>query len=161
MNTLKYILRSVKYLVKLLVLLAIVMLLMLYSNTSTLSAENFFTDFFSRRETWILLAVVVVWCAIYPRVEFVTRIIEGNLHSDKIGIINALRAGGMRLEEENGGRMVFVGEAPLRRLWWLGEDRIVLTQLTGGMIEIEGSRRFAGEAQQRIPAYVERAKENE
>jgi hypothetical protein len=156
----KYILRAVKYLVKLVVLLAIVLALMLYSKTSTLSADNFLADFFARTQTWILLVAVVVWSAIYPRVEYVKRIVEGNLHADKIGIINALRAGGMRLDSESEGRMVFVGEAPLRRLLWLGEDRITLTQLTGGMIEIEGARRMAGDAQQRIPGYVEREKGN-
>jgi uncharacterized integral membrane protein len=156
----KYILRAIKYFVKLVVLLAIILLLMLYSNTSTLSTDNFFADFFSRTQTWILLVAVVVWSAVYPRVEFVKRIVEGNLHADKIGIINALRAGGMRLDEESNGRMVFVDEAPLRRLLWLGEDRLTLTQLTGGMIEIEGARRFAGDAQQRIPGYVEREKDN-
>jgi hypothetical protein len=53
-----------------------------------------------------------------------------------------------------------VGEVPLRRLLWLGEDRLVLTHLTGGVIEIEGPRRFATEAIQRIPGYVEREKNN-
>jgi hypothetical protein len=156
----KYIVRAVKYLVKLVVLLAIIFVLMLYSNTSTLSTENFFADFFARTQTWILLVAVVVWSAIYPRVEYVKRIVEGDIHADKIAIIDALRAGGMRLEGESEGRMVFVGEAPFRRLLWLGEDRLTLTQLAGDVIEIEGPRRFAGDAQQRIPAYVEREKNN-
>jgi hypothetical protein len=160
MNIGKYILRAVKYLVKLVVLLAIILALMLYSKTSTLSVDNFIADFFARAQTWILLVAVVVWSAVYPRVEYVKRTVEGNLHADKIGIINALRAGGMRLAEESEERMVFVGEAPLRRLLWLGEDRITLTQLPGRMIEIDGARRFAGEAQQRIPGYVERENSN-
>lgn len=155
----KYILRSLKYLVKLLILLAVILALMLYSNTSTLSFENFFADFISRPQTWLLLAVVVIWSAFYPKVEFVKRSAEGNLHDDKIGIINALRAGGMMLASEDNGKMVFHGEAPMRRLWWMWEDTVTMTQ-EGDMITIEGPRRFAGEAQNRLPGYIQREREN-
>lgn len=154
----KYVVRSLKYLVKLLILLTLLMVLMLYSNTSTLSFDNFFADFFSRPQTWLLLAVVVVWSAFYPRVEFVKRAAQATLRTDKIGIIDAMRAGGMTLEEETEDRMVFRGEAPFRRLWWLWEDRVTLTQLTDGMVDIEGPRRFVTEAQQRIPGYIEKMK---
>lgn len=156
----KYIARSLKYLVKLLILLTVIMLLMLWSGTSTLSFTNFFADFIARPQTWLLLAVVVVWSAIYPKVEFVTRTTEGNLREDKIGIINAMRAGGMSLADESEGRMKFHGEAPVRRVWWLGDDTVTLTQESDGLISIEGPRRFAGEAQTRIPGYIEREKVN-
>lgn len=158
MNAGKYILRAAKYLVKLVILLALIMLLMLWSDTSTLSFDNFFADFIGRPQTWLLLAVVVVWSAIYPKVEYVERSAEGNLAEDKIAIINALRAGGMTLASEENGRMVFHGEAPFRRLWWLWEDSVTLTQQAEGTIGIEGPRRFVTEAQQRIPGYIGREK---
>lgn len=155
----KYIVRSLKYLVKLVVLLAVLLAIMLYSETSTLSVDNFFADFFSRWESWMLLAAVVVWSGFYPRVEFVRRSVGGNLREDKIGIINAMRAGKMMLADEKEGVMVFHSETPLRRLWWVWEDTVTLTQGPDGEILIDGPRRFVTEAQQRIPGYVERSRE--
>jgi hypothetical protein len=50
--------------------------------------------------------------------------------------------------------MVFRGESLVRRVWWLGEETVTITADPAGGIEIEGPRRFAMEAEHRIPNYV-------
>lgn len=152
----KYLIRAAKYLVKLIILLAVLFALMLYSNTTTLSAENFFADFFNQPRGWLLIGIVILWSLLYPKVEFVRRHVEGNLREDRKGIINALNAGGMTLSGKSEGSLEFRAESPMRRIWWLWEDAVTVTQ-DGGKEDliIAGPRRFVSEAQSRLPGYIE------
>lgn len=153
-----YIFRSVKYLVKLLLLLAAIFFLMRWSGTSTLAAESpeaFLASYFATWRGWLFTAAVVVWCGLYPRIEFVRRGIGGDLGGNKLAIIKALGAGGMTLVRETENELLFRAESPLRRLWWMGDDGVTVSRSATGL-EIEGPRRFAMEAQHRIPAYIER-----
>lgn len=159
MTTGKYLVRSAKYLVKLIILLALLFALMLYSNTAAMSPENFFRDFIHLPRTWLLLGVIVVWSALYPKVEFVRRHAEGSMRGDRKGIIDAFNAGGMTLAEEHGGRMVFRCESAFRRVWWMWEDTVTVTQGGGDELTMEGPRRFVGEAQGRLPGYIQADRE--
>ncbi len=157
----KYILRSVKYLVKLLILFAALFALMMWSETSTLSFDNwesFFASYFGTMKGWLFTAVVIVWSAVYPRVEFVTRHMNYDMREGKDAIIKAFSAGHMRLADDKDGRMVFRGEGLGRRLWYLGDEGVTVTRNSAGGFDMEGPRRFTGEAQQRIPGYMELAK---
>ncbi len=164
----KYIIRSIKYLAKLVVLLGVIFVLMQLSGTSTLGAEGgfaaFWEQFFGSMKGRLFAAAVVVWSAVYPHVEYVRRHSGYDLGKRKDAIIKAFEAGGMiPAEVETGAaageRMVFRGASFLRRLWWLGEDRVTLTRSASGGFEIEGPRRFVSEAQHRIPRYVENENE--
>lgn len=153
----KYLFRSVKYLVKLALLLAAIFFLMRWSNTSNLptdSWEGFFASYFSTWRGWLFTVAIVVWCALYPHIEFIRRSVGGNLWEDKLPIIKALNAGGMILAEETETRMVFRAESPVRKLWWMGDDAVTITRTEAGSLEIEGPRRFVMEAAQRIPTYI-------
>lgn len=153
-----YILRSVKYLVKLLILFAILFAIMMRSESTTLNfdnAEGFIASYFATWKGWLFSAVVLVWCAVYPRVEFVKRRLEFDMSGNKDAIIKALSAGGMMLAEESEGRMVFHGTG-FRRLWYMWDDAVTLTADPTGGFEMEGPRRFVTEAMQRIPAYINR-----
>ncbi len=155
----KYIFRSVKYLVKLTILLAVLFLVMMWSETSTLSGDNwqeFFASYFATWRGWLFTAAVVVWCAFYPAVEFVKRHLNYDMHERKLAIIKALDAGRMKLSGETDERMVFRSEGPLRRLWWMGDDAVTITRNPSGGFDIEGPRRFVMEAQHRIPGYIDR-----
>jgi hypothetical protein len=161
----KYFIRAVKYLVKIVVLLALLFFLMQWSGTSSLATEGglagFFKAFWASSNGKLFSAVLLVWCAIYPAVEFKTRYLNYNLGERKAAIIKALHAGNMTLARENGDNwMVFIGSLP-RRLWWLGEDAVTITRNPEGGIDIEGPRRFVMEAQHRIPNYVAAERENE
>ena len=69
----RYTLRAVKYFVKLLILLAVIFCLMSLSGTTVFSAENFMAEFFSTTRGRIFSAAVVIWCALYPKVEYISR----------------------------------------------------------------------------------------
>ncbi len=156
----KYILRSVKYLVKLLILFAVLFAFMMWSNTSTLNFDNWeslVASYFDTAKGWLFIAVVAVWCAVYPKVEFVTRHADYDMREGRDVIIKVFRMGRMTLANETDGRMVFRGESIGRRLWFLWDEKVTVTRNAAGGFDMEGIRRFVGEAQQRIPGYMEQA----
>lgn len=153
--------RSVKYLVKLLILFAILFALMMWSETSTLTFDNwesFFASYFGTTKGWLFTAVVIIWSAVYPKVEFVSRHANYDMREGKDAILRAFDAGKMVLADETDGKMVFHGESAGRRLWFLWDDAVTVTRNPAGGFDMEGPRRFVGEAQQRIPGYMEIAK---
>lgn len=158
----KYFVRAVKYAVKLVVLLGVVFWLMRLSGTSNLGAEGgfaeFWSAFFATTRGWIFVAAVIVWCAVYPAVEFVKRHLSYDLATRRGAVVKAMEAGGYKVVSESDGEMVFRGESTLRRVWWLGEEAVTVRRNPTGGIDIEGPRRFASEAQNRIPNYVEQEK---
>lgn len=160
----KYIIRAVKYLVKLALLLAFIFMLMRWSGTSNIASDGGIVDFFAKfidtERGKIFVVALVIWAAIYPAVEFKKRQLSYDLRARKNAIIKALNAGGMTLAQGDDNRMVFVGSL-LRRIWWLGEDTVTVVSNPSGGIDIEGPRRFVMEAQHRIPNYVEAEKENQ
>jgi hypothetical protein len=157
MKVMRYILRSVKYLVKLIVLLALLFLLMKWSGMSSLSFDSwqsFFAGYFAGYKGIIFTVAVLVWSAVYPRAEFITRSSNYDIVTRKSAIIKALSAGGMVLASESEGRLVFRGEGLWRRIWFMGDEAVTITRNNSGGLDIEGPRRFVVEAVQRIPAYV-------
>jgi hypothetical protein len=154
----KYVIRSVKYLLKLVVLLAAIFALMKVTGTSNIDPEagalDYVKAFFATTRGRMFTAVLLVWCALYPMVEFVRRTVNCDIKKRRDAIVRAFEAGGMRLASEEEGRMTFRAAAPARALWWLGEEAVTVTASGDGAIELEGPRRFVMEAQHRIPNYV-------
>ncbi len=161
----KYVLRAVKYLVKLVVMLVLVFVLMQMSGTSNIESDGgilgFFESFFATGRGRIFAVALLVWCAVYPAVEFKKRHLSYDLSTRKNAIVRALNAGGMTLAGEGSEqKMVFTGSM-FRRVWYMGDDAVTITRSPEGGIDIEGPRRFVIEAEHRIPNYVEAEKENE
>lgn len=157
MSTGKYISRSVKYLIKLVILLAVLFAFMLWSETSTLTTENFVDAFFGSLKGQLLIAVLLVWAALYPKVEFVSRHMSSGLDENRNAVVKAFAAGGMAPEIEEPGKIVFRGQSTGRRIWFLGDDAVTVTANPAGGFDMEGPRKFVGEAVSRIPAYIEAA----
>jgi hypothetical protein len=158
MTVSRYILRSVKYLIKICILLAILGAIMMLSESSTLdfnSLDSFASSYFATWRGWLFTAAIVIWCAVYPRVEFVVRHLDYDMREGKEAIVKALNAGGMVLAEDSDGRMVFRGEG-FRRIWHMWDDAVTITDNPSGGFDLEGPRRFVTEAMQRIPAYINR-----
>ncbi len=158
MNIGKYTLRSVKYFIKLAILLGLLFTFMVLSGTSGFESEGgiggFFATLFATTKGKLFVAALVVWCAIYPSVEFVKRHSNFDMHKRKEAIVKALNAGGMTLSKEDDHSMTFHGHLP-RRIWWLDEDAVTITNNPSGGFDIEGPRRFVMEAEHRIPTYIE------
>ena len=145
-SNMRYCVRSVKYLIRLLVLLAAVFALMQWSGTSRFSSEGFMQEFFCSMRGAVFTAAVLVWCALYPRVEYVRRKVPAvHTGSEAADIIRACESAGMRIESRTDTCMVFRSDSTLRRVLLLWEDDVRITDCGDG-IEIAGNRRAVAEA---------------
>lgn len=152
----KYILRAVKYLIRLTLLFAVLFGVMLATNTTTLSAENFFADFFGQTKGQIFTAIVLIWCAFYPRVEFIAMPVGIRLGDHRANIVEAMQSLGMTLVEEGDDKMVFRSASPLSRAWQMWEDAVEVRTSANGGIEVAGSRKNVSNALFKIKLYAER-----
>ncbi len=144
--------------VKIVVLLALIFWLMQLSGTSAIEVAGgvgeFFRNFFATSRGQLFAAALLVWCAVYPAVEFRRRNLDYDMDRRREAIIKAFAAGRMRLACDQDGRMVFRGENLTRTIWWMGDEAVTVTRSPEGGIDIEGPRRFVMEAEHRIPNYV-------
>ena len=150
----RYILRAVKYFIKLMILLAIIFALILWSKTTTLSPEGFFTKCFCFLKGQLFSVVIVVWCALYPKIEYVTRRLNIDPEAHRGRIIEAMHAAGFTLSKEQNGEMIFRADSPFRRIMQLWEDEVTLTPDAEGFT-LSGTRRNLSEAEHRIRLYTE------
>ena len=95
----------------------------------------------SERGVWLIVAAVAL-AALYPRIGFLSRRMEGFLEEDREEVTKAFELTGYALVEEQDGVMKFRATNILKRLTLLFEDEITVIQY-GQWIEIRGIRRMA------------------
>ena len=79
----KYFVRSLKYFCALCVLCVLIMLLNRLAGTSILTLKETFYVMFHTPKGMLLPVVIVVLAAVYPRIGFVTRRVEGDTEKDR------------------------------------------------------------------------------
>lgn len=123
----------------LVVVLVAVTYFMSFMGELELSASERF-ELFMAGNGWLKIGVLLIVAAIYPYCGFVKREVEGDIVENRDQIIVAMETSGFSLKEDAEGRMVFRANTIFRRVAFLFEDAIVVTQ-NGGSIHIEGVRR--------------------
>lgn len=151
----KYIVRSVKFLVALLVLYVTAVWLMSAMGASMLSVRDTVFVMFQTLRGQLLVAAIVVWVAIYPKVGYVKRESSADFDADKEQIMTAFVVSGYELAEQNEQEMRFRASNFFRRLRLLFEDEVVVRRSESGGIEIEGVRRTVALAMMRLNGYLE------
>ena len=160
MKTAVYIKRSVKFLVALTVLYVGAMWIMSKTGATLLTPREMAMNLLMSRRGIILVTVVVVWAALYPKVGFVVRRAEADLEADRERIVNAFIRSGYVLTGEEDGVLTFRAANIFRRLRLLFEDRVTVRQY-GQWVEIDGIRRSVAEIEMRLNTYLQNAKRNE
>lgn len=115
--------------------------------------------FLSRRGV-ILIVVVLVWTAIYPKVGFVSRRVEADLKYDRERIENAFIRSGYVLLKNDGEQLTFRADNFFKRLRLLFEDEVTVSQY-GQWIVINGIRRSVAEIEMRLKTYMQNSRRNE
>ena len=155
-----YFVRSLKYLVALCVVCAVIMALMLLSGTSALTFDETLYVMF-RTDRFLSLAVaVVVLAALYPRFGFTVRQVEGDMADNRTQIVNAFKSAGFSLRSEVDGTMIFRAEGFLHRLLLLFEDEIRVSQ-DGQQIALDGIRRGVARVEYRLDSYLRMTRRND
>ena len=141
----KYLIRSVKYLILLCVLYVALEWIMLSffpePEIAGMSLEEVLKLRYQGERGMLLIAAFVGLAAFYPLFGFMKMRVDSCIYTrDAVRLDNAMHTFGFKLKEESEGRMVFRADNILNRLFLLFEDEIVVEQY-GQWIDITGIRR--------------------
>ena len=150
----RYLLRSVKFLVALLVLYVAAVWLMSVMGASMLSVRDTIFVMFQTLRGQLLVAAIIVWVAIYPKVGYVKRECIADFDADKEQITTAFVVSGYELVAQDENEMRFRASNNFRRLRLLFEDEVVVRRVESGNIEIEGVRRTVALVMMRLNGYL-------
>ena len=137
----RYLIRSVKYLLAFCVIyLAVVWLSLKTRRGMDVSVMDYVLATLQTTKGQLLMAAVVVLSALYPRFGFMTRRVECDMEEERDSLLANMALAGYTLREESEGRMVFRATSILDRIVMLFEDEIVVEQYAQ-WINITGIRR--------------------
>lgn len=158
----KYVVRSVKYLLFLCVL--DVVLVWLMSFDEALRSVDFVTllreQLTSESGPWLIAAFVGL-AAFYPRFGFMRRRVEGcDIAKDEVRIMNAMHTYGFKVVERGDGVLRFRKDGFVSRLMLMFEDDIVV-RMTDGGVELAGLRRTVARVAYRLECYMENSRYEE
>jgi hypothetical protein len=132
----QYLLRAVKHLVRMALLIVAIYFVM--DATDTLGIQQ--NELLGTRGIILAVALVAISAA-YPSYGFVCRTANASFRGDRSAIIRAFGHIGYGLHSESDGQMVFRASSPLKRLWQLGDDKVVVTPLDSNTVEVCGVRK--------------------
>lgn len=155
-----YFLRAFKYFVALCILCLALMALMLLTGTSALSWEDTIYAMFHTDRYLTLFLAIVVLAALYPRLGFVQRKIEGDIARHRTQIVNAFKSAGFSLCDQSEDTLTFRADTLLHRTTLLFEDRIEVSQY-GQWIVLTGIRRGVVRVAYRLESYIQTIERNE
>lgn len=153
----EYIIHALKHFVKMVALIAIIYLLMYYTNTLAVGTEELFGT-----RGLVLLVALVALSASYPSYGFVQRELPVGLQREKNTIIEAMQRGGYTLRGESDNELIFRASSPLKQITSVWDDKVTVRRHTsmqdGGepveSIVISGPRKGVSEAEFRISSRV-------
>ena len=137
----KYLLRSVKYFITLIVLYVALMALMHYSEHSVVTFAQRWELLFSTWRGWGMVVATIALAATYPYFGFAKRAFTGNIATDREEFAMAAEVSGLQLVRESETELVYRAKG-LRRLTSLYEDEVTVRQ-NGTQIEVQGLRSIA------------------
>ena len=152
----KYIVRSLKYLLLISVLyVALLWVSSIYTYNGMVDVVTLLkAQLGSERGVW-LVATFIGLALLYPRFGYVRRIVEDvDIEGDRIRIDNAMKLYGFKFAGVREGRLVYRAEGIIRRITLLFEDEVLVREVEGG-VEIEGLRRRAVRIIYQLRAYIE------
>lgn len=150
-----YFSRTVKYFLKLVIVIALVLgALAALGMLNTQGTSVLETLVYSWRGA-MLAGAVVLFSIAYPKISFDTVDVRGDLEAHRDDVINAFANYGYSLDREDGGVMIFRANSLLRRLLWQFDDAVTVEQ-HGRYIRIEGTKKIVPRVQLRLNAYLSR-----
>ena len=137
----RYFIRSVKYLIALVILYVGLMAVMHYSQHSPITFAQRWQLMFEQWNGWGMVIVSILLAATYPFFGYTKRSFEGDIVADREQLNTAAKFVGLELVSESGNELLYRAKG-LRRVTMLFEDDIVVRQ-NGTQLEVEGLRRVA------------------
>lgn len=137
-----YFKRALRYLIKMVVILALALVALVAVNQSNVnSMPELAGVLFTTWRGWLLIGVLVILTALYPKLAFGSVYVECDFTKDREAIINGFASIDYSLTCEGDGIMRFRPTSGLRRLLDGYNDEITVTRGEGD-IEVEGIRKI-------------------
>lgn len=158
----KYLVRSLKYLVFLCVLDVVLVWLMSLDGSagSTDLVTLLKLQLGSESGPWLIVAFVAL-AAFYPRFGFMRRRVEGcDIVKDEVRIMNAMHTYGFKVVGREGEALRFRKEGFFGRLMLMFEDEIVVRKTAGG-VELAGLRRTVARVAYQLECYMQNSRYEE
>lgn len=150
----KYIVRSLKYLVVLCVLYVAMVWLKLITEPMPVTLWEAIEAYLSTDRGRLMMLCFVALAALYPLFSFMrSRIADCDIVADRVRIDNAMYVYGFKLVEERDGVLVYRATGILQRLWFVFEDRVEVRTVDGG-VELYGVRRAVARIAFQLKAYI-------
>lgn len=150
-----YITRAVRCLLKLIILLVVAFAAMSLTGTLETGGLTIANALVKTTNGKIVIALVVVWAAIYPKLSFTRVGVRATIDEQRENLVNAFATYGYSLEGERDGRLTFRADSMLKRVLWQFDDRVTVSQ-DGGFMDIEGLRKVVPRVEMRLKAMMTR-----
>lgn len=133
----KYIVRSLKYFVYLMVILTLIVVILVLAGFVEGDLSKIFVNGYD--SLWQIALMMAVFAAIYPRFGFSTRTAHfyGTPEEADAALHNVMERLGYRFEKKDGDCDCYIKRSPAARLLKMYEDRISVRHIAAGL-EIEG-----------------------
>lgn len=150
----KYVVRSLKYLVLLCVLyIGLTYLMSLVEPSAATIWQQLLTHLNTRNGLYMVI-VFILLAAFYPKFGFMrSRIEECDIVEDRVRIDNAMRLFGFRVVEEGDTKLTYRAEGIVHRLSLMFEDHIEVNKVDGG-VELRGLRRSVARVALQLQSYI-------
>ncbi len=150
----KYVVRSLKYLVLLCVLYVALTYLMTFVEPTDATVWQQLLKHLNTRNGLYMVIAFVLLAALYPKFGYMRSLIqECDIKEDRVRIDNAMRIFGFRVEQEDDDCVVYRAEGIVHRLSLMFEDRIEVRAVEGG-VELKGLRRSVARVALQIRSYI-------
>lgn len=150
----KYVVRSLKYLVLLCVLYVALTYLMTFVEPTGATVWQQLMKHLNTRNGLYMVIAFVLLAALYPKFGYMRSLIqECDIKEDRVRIDNAMRIFGFRVEQEGGDCVVYRAEGIVHRLSLMFEDRIEVRAVDGG-VELKGLRRSVARVALQLRSYI-------
>lgn len=151
----KYVVRSLKYLVLLCVLYVALTYLMTFVEPTDATVWQQLLKHLNTRNGLYMVIAFVLLAALYPKFGYMRSLIqECDIKEDRVRIDNAMRIFGFRVEQEGGDCVVYRAEGIVHRLSLMFEDRIEVRAVEGG-VELKGLRRSVARVALQLRSYID------
>lgn len=151
----KYVVRSLKYLVLLCVLYVVLTYLMTFVEPTDATVWQQLLKHLNTRNGLYMVIAFVLLAALYPKFGYMRSLIqECDIKEDRVRIDNAMRIFGFRVEQEGGDCVVYRAEGIVHRLSLMFEDRIEVRAVEGG-VELKGLRRSVARVALQLRSYID------
>jgi hypothetical protein len=161
----KYLIRSVKYLILLCVLYVALEWVMLSffpePAIEGMTLKEVLALRFEGQRGMLFIAAFVGLAAFYPLFGFMKMRVDNCIYErDSVRLDNAMRTFGFRLKEERGNVKIYGAEGILRRITLMFEDEIEVHIFESG-IELRGLRRSVARVGYQLQAYLHNSRFDE